>query len=288
MHLLPDFVRYGSPADPFHLEFNRRSGHYSMDVHHFHHFYEVYYLFTGERGYFIKDRSYIVRQGDIVLIDPNEVHKTFDIGVPNHERVVVYYESSFFERYYPEDGELLLSSFGHHPVLRLNMKERAVIDGLFDAFFREMTEKPYGFELRLRHMAAELLLFISRFSQKRRSIPEEQLSPIHRKVMDIVKYINSHYNEPIDLETISRQFYVSYSYLSSVFKEVTGFSFSDYVNTVRIKEAQKLLRETDWKITDIAEHTGFNNFSHFGKVFKKLSHLSPRAYRQQHSNKNAQ
>jgi transcriptional regulator GlxA family with amidase domain len=50
---------------------------------------------------------------------------------------------------------------------------------------------------------------------------------------------------------------------------------------VRIREAQRLLRETELSITEIAERVGFDNYSHFGKMFKRITSVAPRDYRRQ-------
>jgi len=102
---------------------------------------------------------------------------------------------------------------------------------------------------------------------------------MHVRMIKVVQYLNDHYAEPLSLTAVAEQFAISTYYLSRTFKSATGFAFSEYINLLRLKEAQRLLRETDLKITDIALRTGFDNFSHFGKAFKKMAALSPRAYR---------
>jgi AraC-like DNA-binding protein len=51
------------------------------------------------------------------------------------------------------------------------------------------------------------------------------------------------------------------------------------VNITRVKEAERLLRDTEWSVTHVSEECGFDSLTHFGKVFKSLSGLSPRDYR---------
>ncbi len=80
----------------------------------------------------------------------------------------------------------------------------------------------------------------------------------------MVEYINANYKQPLTLTRISNEFYLSTFYLSRIFKQVTGFSFVEYLQAVRIKEARRLLRETRWKIIEVAEESGFDNVAHFG------------------------
>jgi AraC-like DNA-binding protein len=279
---LYDSLTYGKGTTrlPVQIEFDRRSGFHSMSINHFHSEYELYYLFSGERNYFIKDRSYTIQAGDLVMIGSDEVHKTSDNGAPYHERIVLYYQPRYFEALPGEDRELLLSVFAQgYPLLRLNLQERLNVEGLLLSLLGELQEKPPGYGLHINHMASELLLFTARALLKRDSVPAEEPTPMQQKMTDIVRHINAHYMEPLDLDGLAAQFYISKSHLSRVFKEATGFGFAEYVSLTRIKEAQRLLRESTGSITDISAATGFDNFSHFGKTFKKTTGLSPRQYR---------
>ncbi|MBR2562605.1 MAG: helix-turn-helix transcriptional regulator, partial [Eubacterium sp.] len=69
------------------------------------------------------------------------------------------------------------------------------------------------------------------------------------------------------------------SYLSTLFKQVTGQTFKEYLNHVRIQEAQRLLTHTDYPIMEISIACGFSDQSYFTKVFRKYTGLTPRQYR---------
>ncbi|SFD52318.1 AraC-type DNA-binding protein [Paenibacillus catalpae] len=280
MPSLPGKLLYGSISEPLWIEYDRRIGYHSMDNTHYHRAYELFYLYNGERNFFIGDSVYHVRAGDLVLIDSNVVHKTSELDKPNHERAVLHYDHAFFAGLIREETELLLAPFGaDHPIVKLNLQEQMHVESLLASLLSELSESPPGYRLHIRNMAIELLLFTARHTQKRKQLPSVELTPVQRKVTDIIRHINQHFREPLHLDDLAKQFYISKGHLCRVFKEVTGFGFSQYINTTRIKEAEHLLRETDLSITQVSERCGFENFSHFGKVFKELSGLSPRAYR---------
>ena len=69
------------------------------------------------------------------------------------------------------------------------------------------------------------------------------------------------------------------SYFSRKFKLCTGFGYKEYLITVRIIEACRLLLNTDMSITQIAENCGFDDSNYFGDCFKKIKGMSPREYR---------
>lgn len=280
-------LQYGTPQQPFYIEYNRRKGHYSMSVNHMHSHCELYYLFSGERYYFIEDRAYTVKAGDLVIIPGDVLHKTSDTGIPNHERIVLYYNESFFRHYSREEAELLLSPFRDpRRLLRLDSPDKLQMEQLLYGMLRGIQDRQPGYDISARHAAAEALLFTARQLLGSDQEPDkEEPSPTEAKITEVARYINAHFREPMTLDALSGEFYLSPSYLSRTFKKFTGFGLAEYVGITRIKEAQRLLRESDKRITDISEEVGFGSFAHFEKVFKELNRLSPRSYRAQFRSK---
>ena len=83
------------------------------------------------------------------------------------------------------------------------------------------------------------------------------------------RYIDAHLNEPLTLSAVSQSVYISRAYLSQMFKEQVGLSFTEYVNARRLVKARRLLLTTDLKIDEIAEACGFFSSTYFSTVFKK-------------------
>ncbi|GIP17286.1 hypothetical protein J40TS1_29280 [Paenibacillus montaniterrae] len=276
-------LQYGNPLEPLYVEYNRRKGHFSMQSSHMHSHYELYYLFAGQRVYFIKDRSYTIQAGDFVIIPSDVVHRTLDSGVPDHERMVLYFNDSYFAQFPSADAELLLAPFrSSHHIFKVMPGERLQLEQRLYTMLHEIQEQPPGYRLTVQHTAAAALLYVARQMQHAEPDPAaDQLSPTEAKMMEVAQYINAHFRETLTLELLSSKFFLSESYLSRTFKKLTGFAFTEYVGMTRVKEAQKLLRETDKRITDISEEVGFGSFAHFEKVFKELTRLSPREYRSQ-------
>nr|WP_279538006.1 AraC family transcriptional regulator [Paenibacillus turpanensis] len=128
-----------------------------------------------------------------------------------------------------------------------------------------------------RSLLNQLLLFVIR------KIPDkpdqETLSAAGKSIHEIIRYCNEHYKEQLTLNQISKDFFLSPSYVGRLFRKYTGFSFPEYLNSLRIREAQRLLREEQLKIEDVSQRVGYINKTHFNKTFKQITQMSPLQYK---------
>lgn len=261
----------------FFIEHIRRTGHYTMSDNHFHPYYEIYYLLRGERDYFIKDRTHPLKEGGIVFIDKYELHKTTDTGVADHERILLHFDEHWLNSF--ADPVCFAPFQSRTRRLQLSSGDRRAVEELLFSMLEEEDTKSPGWKTSLQAKLAQLLILAGRKCLAEPEPSPEQANPLQLKIYEIVEYINNHYMSAITLGSVAEKHYISPYYLSRKFKEVTGFTYVEYVNTVRIKEAQKLLRESRLKIIEIAEQVGYENIAHFGRVFKELAKVSPLEYR---------
>lgn len=98
-------------------------------------------------------------------------------------------------------------------------------------------------------------------------------------VYKVIAYIRDNCQKQLTLESIANEVYLSKSYLSSIFKQETGVSISEYINKSRIEYSKKLLTTTTMPLIDIACECGFSDQSYFSRVFKKHTGESPKQYR---------
>ena len=89
-------------------------------------------------------------------------------------------------------------------------------------------------------------------------------------------------SEAITTEAIAKELYMSRSYLSRKFSEETGETLTDFILRQKTEEARRLLRYSDKPLTSISAYLGFSSQSHFTRVFKKYTSLSPGEYRQRY------
>lgn len=104
-------------------------------------------------------------------------------------------------------------------------------------------------------------------------------NPVYKYVRDAVKIINSEYRNEIDLEELCQRVGISQIYLRKLFNAALGMSTAKYINDLRIRKAQELLRSTGWTVKRIAEQTGFKTTQNFAKLFKKHTGVTPMYYK---------
>ncbi|MDR2094792.1 MAG: response regulator [Treponema sp.] len=94
-------------------------------------------------------------------------------------------------------------------------------------------------------------------------------------IRDIASSIDTHFNEYLTLDLFAADYGINSSYLSLLFKEVMGINFQDYLTHVRIRNAKEFLASGRFKVSEVAEKTGYTNRFYFSKAFKKIEGLSP-------------
>jgi len=101
----------------------------------------------------------------------------------------------------------------------------------------------------------------------------------HEMIHRLVDYLDNNFTETYNRKDLSRKFGLNSNYMVQLFKKTTGETISNYINMKRIEKAKVLLRESDNKIIDIAFHIGFENYTHFHRLFKRVTGMTPREYR---------
>jgi len=98
-------------------------------------------------------------------------------------------------------------------------------------------------------------------------------------IMRVQQYICSHLNEDLSLVKLAEQVYFNPSYLSRLFKNVTGITISEYISMQKLEKAKELLTKGNLKIHEVAEAVGYNSSSYFAHFFKKMTGMYPQEYR---------
>lgn len=270
----------------YNIEYEKCSSIRDMPIYHFHEDYEIYYLISGERHYFINDRTYHIKSGDLVLINSNVIHRTTSPKTDGYERFLFSFHKQFLVNMSKSlKGLDLLKCFnGNSVVLRLDKPKQELIEQNFVRLMNECkNKKHFANREYMDLLAAELLINVNRCYFEQPEYNNDYLEYKYKKFFDIVTYINNNYMNDISLELVSKNFFLSVSTFTRTFKQATGFTFIEYLNSLRIKNAQNLLLNTDLSVSEISAKVGFNSQEHFSRVFKKLTGCSALKYRNTNS-----
>ena len=124
-------------------------------------------------------------------------------------------------------------------------------------------------------MTRDYCAYVRRYSLK-------EYSPAVQKVMN---YVNLNVAEPPTLKSLAAMCFISPSYLSALFKQETGSTLIDYINTQRVNRAAQLLVQNNHTIAAVAEEVGILDVNYFTKIFKKTLGVTPTRYRREHKEK---
>ncbi|MCD9024936.1 AraC family transcriptional regulator [Cohnella silvisoli] len=255
---------------------------------HYHDGYEILYLISGELSYLIKETTYHILNGMLLLINKNELHKLINPQAKPFERVTLLMKKEFANDLLgiPWMSRLFANFDTPFNAIRLNTGDQHKIESLFDQMIAEYKSEDPVSDQYLKALLLELMLFVQRKLNGIQQASAAETTPIHKKIWGIVEYIHRNYADRLTLDSITENFDISPSYFCKTFKNSTNLSFVQYLNNVRVKEAKKLLKSSSFKVAEIAEQTGYDNATHFGRVFKELTGVTPLKYRRTMGEKN--
>ncbi len=269
------------------VSMDRQGRFYNMPNAHVHPVYEIYYLVSGSRKFFIESDIYNISKGDLVFIDKNAMHRTTYSSDKLNERAYVLFDDKHIKRFIDEYGREELEQCLRHRIFSIPIQRREYVEGLISQLYTERRHTDEFSQGLMENCLYDLMVFLVRykrsfFDSKNRDISElsaDVLSPGDENIQRAARYIVENYRRDVGLTEVAEYVNMSSTYFSKKFKEVTGFGFKEYLLNLRIKRASELLLETNLSVTEIAYESGFNDSNYFGDVFKKSKGISPLGYR---------
>lgn len=280
--IINDFATPVEESTFYYFDYDHRWQSLNMSFPHFHNFYEMMILLSPKAQHSIAGKLYDIQNNDIVLLAPSVLHRTEFLSGPPSDRIII----DFLLPKQLLDTDLayqeLLSVFHVPlPVFRFAAAEQKVL-------FQPLNEVVQIASQDGNHNVKNMMiqnkftefLYLLWNLQKDNIYKVEPASEMEAKIQAITAYIHSHYEEDLSLDILAKEFYLSVYYLAHQFKAVTGYTVLNYIQLVRVRNAQHLLLNSTLRITEIAERTGFSSSSQFNRVFQKLCGLSPSEYRE--------
>ena len=261
----------------FYLQLNQNET-WSMSRLHFHDHFEIMLPLTSPGNIFVNDQVYPLERGTLYLIGESTLHRTMANGF--HSRYILHISrKALTDLSTPQTDFTQLMQVNFRRAT-LNNEEMTELIELFQDLERNKNDGTFGSDIRQTVALLRLLIRVAP-TLNAASAGEAIRNKDFLRVAPILDYIRANLAEPLSLDQIASQFYLSKHYLCRIFKSATGFSVMEYIIYSRVLRARQLLQE-GVSVQQAGEMSGFSDNSHFIRTFGHLTGVTPGRYAKEH------
>jgi len=254
--------------------------------YHNHNFYELIIIESGKGSHHLNGITFTYQKGDVFLLRPSDAHE-FSIQRKTRFIYIKFTENYIWESLHTDKKSELNkvirlmmedSSFVYESAIR-NKADREHMLQLAGILLYEFNNKSiYSKEASADLFSAMITILIRNTMN---SGGKERVSKGTSQAEKILYYINVNAMDAdkMKLENLAKEFTLSRNYISIYIKKQTGFSIQQHVMHQKIKAAEKLLKQSSYHINEIADQLGFNDASHFNKIFRSYKNMPPSVFR---------
>ena len=265
------------PNVEFYLQLNQNET-WSMSRLHFHDHFEIMLPLTSPGNIFVNDQVYPLERGTLYLIGESTLHRTMANGF--HSRYILHISRKALT-------DLSTPQTDFTQLMQVNFR-RATLDNeqmtelieLFQDLERNKNDGTFGSDIRQTVALLRLLIKLAP-TLNAATAGEAIRNKDFLRVAPILDYIRDNLADPLSLDQIASQFYLSKHYLCRIFKSATGFSVMEYIIYSRVLRARQLLQE-GVSVQQAGEMSGFSDNSHFIRTFGHLTGVTPGRYAKEH------
>lgn len=247
------------------------------EVHH-HDFYELFFLLGGRVTYWAEGKTYHLKPGDILLINPMVLHRPVPEEVSAvYDRIVLWINKDYIEEL-SDEGARLDSCFknpmsSNTGLLHFSSGQRVFMTNRLDELVRESYSEEFGSNIYAEGLLRQFMVELNRFFKTTVFEREEQResSPL---VDNVLNFIGENYSKELSLEEIANRFYVSKYHLSHEFSREMGTSVYKYITLKRLLSARQMLLE-GIPAGEASVRCGFKDYTNFYRAFKAEYGISP-------------
>ncbi|MEK6795499.1 MAG: AraC family transcriptional regulator [Spirochaetota bacterium] len=258
---------------------------------HRHEFLEFFYVNAGSAVHRLDDNSYALTPGDMVILSPEHEH-SFSVVEGEHFDITV----CVFTPAFLSDADASLdsviadiflrpfSSFGFEK-MRFSGTAEVKVRSLLAEMIDEYEKRPNGFRVALRAKLTDLLVTIVRAYDADVTVRSRNADT--RKshaIVDVISFVTGNFRQHLTLESIvSEHTDMTKEYFCVLFKRATGKTFVQHLTDLRLEHAKKLLTSASLSVTEVCFDSGFNDLSHFERIFRRNVGVSPRQFQRAHA-----
>lgn len=245
---------------------------------HWHDCIEVLCVLQGEAKQQVNEQIFYVEAHDVLVINKGDIHGTWcekeDVCkilvlkfLPDIIKSSSIYDSKYIYSFLQRRSEQIY-------YLKNIAFENSNIYELFMGVLREYEKKAVAHEIFIKGYIYQIIAILIRNGTLNvyQDLPQEDDLKL---ISPLIAYIEKNYHENITLDQAANRVNMSYYHFSRYFKKVTGRNFKEYIDFVRVSEAEKRLISSDMLISQVAYEVGYNNLSSFNRVYKRIRGYSP-------------
>lgn len=257
------------------LDFNIDAG--SVVGKHFHDCIELLYIVNGKLEFHDNNKTLILTNNDFVVVNRMSIHSTK--CVEGNTAILIQIPVDFLEKCMPEvrqyQFEVDIRSEDERIKTKLDKIREIMLDLLIANEF-----KVEGYMFRCYGLIFELFyILVHSFSKKVDYVTLLKSEKNMNRMKLVMDYVGEHYKEDVSLQTIADVVALNPVYFTRFFKQQTGITFLEYLNTIRIEHVYQDLLNTDLNVKDILEIHGCYNYKLFMKMFKSTYGETPKQFR---------
>lgn len=253
---------------------------------HWHDEMEIIYIKKGMGLVSADQKELCVRAGDLIFLCPGQLH-----SIRQWKNESMEYENIIFNLHLLGTSQtdpcwdLYLAPIAARQadlplLLSPGMAHYPEISGCIDQIDDIRRTFPHGYELFTKSKLWELFFLLYHYELVTKP---KSVRPSDRRAMEkarqILKYIETHYSEPLSIQKMAEASGFSQSHFMKFFKQTFGTSFIEYLNTYRLTMASRLLLASEDTVLTVAGDCGFDNLSYFNRMFKRRFHMTPSDFR---------
>ena len=270
---MSNYKKRGYLLENFRL-FHLRSPQGTQVDYHYHEFCKILLVLSGIGGYYIDGQRYLLQSGDIVLLGSRSIHRPeLDPGSPYH-RIIIYISPEFLQKISTADcdlTEIFSGEKGH--VLRLKDGQRQAIFRMAAALEQDLQQE-YGREILSTAGLLRLLVALGRAMRQEDALGPSPVMPRSLRIQEILRYIDAHLTEDLDIEELARIFFVSKYHMMRQFRQETGTTIHLYVTQKRLMLARQHI-DNGMRATEACYRCGFRSYSSFTRACAKHFGATP-------------
>lgn len=245
---------------------------------HYHDFHKIMLFLQGNVTYHIEGKAYPLEPGDTVIVHSGDIHKPVLNDNSTYERVIIYLSDEYLSSLSSDTCDIKsfieYSKQKNANVLRQSVSSHSDnLNSITNRLIKNLKSQDFGAEILTKAILTELLVALNRLCLT----SDDKLFCINisnSNILAVIEYINKNLSEDLNIDLISKEFFMDRYYLMHLFKKETGFTINNYITYKRLSHFNELTK-TGLQITEACFECGFKSYSTFSRAYKKYYNTSP-------------